>query len=137
MQSNGQLPDNDLAKRYIKTINMLLAKKLKFVTLEGNNHPLKEVNYFKGYFILDNDKKIYFNDLGTGNTQSNYLRSLLRRGYNQPLIVLFDETAMMANHSLHEVYKEMKKLYNNGSLLAGIVIKAGEKDSVKDICKIV
>ena len=137
MQSNGKLPDDDLAKRYIKTINMLLAKKLNFVTLEGNNHPLKEVNYFKGYFILEDGKIIHFDDLGTGNTQSNYLRSLLRRKYSQPLIVLFDETAMMARSSLHEVYKEMKRLYNNGSLLAGIVIKAGEKDSVKDLCKIV
>ena len=133
MKTNDDLPNDNFTKKYIDMVNEFLAEKMQFVMHEGKKHSLKTVNYQEDYFITTDDIKLHFDDFGTGHSQVNYLKSLLERNYNNPMIVLLDETGNMSEKTIKVLYTVLKKLYNDGKILAGFLVKPGLKPIVKSI----
>ena len=108
--------------------NINLAEALKLISLVTDSTPYQE-----DYFITTDDIKLHFDDFGTGHSQVNYLKSLLERNYNNPMIVLLDETGNMSEKTIKVLYTVLKKLYNDGKILAGFLVKPGLKPIVKSI----
>ena len=68
---------------------------------------------------------------------ANYLVGMLKKTYNNPLVVLFDETAQMDDQSLDSVYKELISLYESKKLLCAVVVRPqNKKSSNRDILKL-
>ena len=80
-------------------------------------------------FYTAGNRKIHFNDLGSGQGAANYLVGMLKKQYSNPIVVLFDETAHMDRNSLKIVYNQLKKLYDSKKLLCAIVVKPTDGDS--------
>jgi DNA repair protein SbcC/Rad50 len=77
---------------------------------------------------------IHLSDMGTGQSQSAYLRGLLNTpNDNRKIIALFDEIAMMDSASLEPVFNKLRELYKEGRLLLCIVVQKADDINVKDL----
>jgi len=133
MKSNETIPNDEFSKSYVSMINELLAEKMQFVLHEGKKHPLKVLNYQDSYFITADDTTLRFEDFGTGHSQVNFLKGLLSTTYNNPMIVLLDETGNMSSKTIETLYEVLRKLYESGKILVGILVKPGDTPLVKEI----
>jgi sorbitol-specific phosphotransferase system component IIA len=64
--------------------------------------------------------------MGTGQSQSAYLNSILNSVNNKKLLVLFDEISMMDKKSISLIFEKMKDLYEKEKLLLGFVVKSND-----------
>jgi len=126
---------NDESSEYFKMTEKYLAEKIGTLIHDGQ-HTLDRVDYINKIFYTSEGNPIYFDDLGAGQSMANYLVGMLKKNYNNPLVVLFDETAQMDRHSLDIVYKELVKLYEEKKLLCAVVVRPNdEKNIVRDLLK--
>ena len=92
----------------------------------AKKYDVDKVDLIKKIFYTTDGRQIHFSDMGTGQSQSAYLLSQLNSaaGDNRPMVVLFDEIAMMDKNSLKPIYEKLHQLYDEGKLLAGITVMA-------------
>ena len=89
---------------------------------------VKSINLLKKTIFTEEGTRIKFSDMGTGQSQSAYLKSLLSTSENKTIIALFDEIASMDSKSLEPIYAKMNALYKKGNLLAGIVVQRADDE---------
>jgi exonuclease SbcC len=129
-------PKKDLIdKKYSLEISKYLAKRIGTFHHIDTEYTANNVDLISREIITIEGQIIRFNDMGSGQSQSAYLKGLLNtEDDKRKIIALFDEVAMMDNCSLEPIYKKFKELYEEGRLLVGIVVQ--KADNVNVISKI-
>jgi exonuclease SbcC len=87
------------------------------------------VDLITGKIISEDNEMIYLNDMGTGQTQSAYISSLLNVDAtdSRKIVAMFDEIAMMDDTSLEPILARMKQLYEEKRLILGILVQRSNK----------
>ena len=114
-------------ERYYNSIFTYLAKKLKKLRHVDKEYDLKSVDLIDRVFISTKNDIIPFSRISTGQSQTTYLQTKLNLADDRVIIAMFDEVAMMDITSLKPIYSKFNELYNNGNLLAGIVVQKNDK----------
>ena len=121
-------------EKYNKAIFNYLGKVIGKVFHIEKEYNVKSINLLKGIIYTEEGSQIKFIDMGTGQSQSAYLKSLLSTSEDKIIIALFDEISSMDRKSLEPIYDKMKELYKRGKLLAGIVVqRADHKVTIKNL----
>lgn len=125
---------SDEQKKYNEIVFNFLGRKIgKFRHIDKEYEAIK-VDLLEGIIYTKENKIIHLTDMGTGQSQSAYLKGLLNTTDKRMIIAMFDEVAMMDDKSLKPIYDKFKELYDNGKLLVGIVVQKG--NSVKILSKV-
>ncbi len=114
---------NENKRKYYDEVSKYLAHRLGSFRHIDKIYKAKIVDLISGAIVADNDEVILLTDMGTGQTQSAYILSMLNiNSKNDPrkIIALFDEIAMMDDNSLEPICSRMKELYEENRLLLGI-----------------
>ncbi len=129
--------DKDLPKnitkeqeKYNDVVFQFLAKKIGRFIHGNKDFRAVKVDLVDRIIYTEDKKKIHLEDMGTGQSQSAYLKGLLNTSDKRKIIAMFDEVAMMDTKSLEPIYKGFKELYEEGKLLVGIVVQRGEEVNV-------
>ena len=117
-------------QRYNNAVFKFLAKRLDVFWHIDKKVTAKYVNLIEGVISTNEGKTIYLADMGTGQSQSAYLKSLLNTTDDRRIIALFDEVAMMDSKSLEPIFDQFNRLYADEHLLMGLVVQKGEKIKV-------
>lgn len=120
-------------KAYFAAVAVYLGQKVGSIRHVDKEYTVDKVDLIDRRISTRSGKTIMLTDLGTGQSQSAYLRGLLGSSDTRKVIALIDEVAMMDSLSMKPIYEILKKKYEEGSLLAGIVVQKGECLTVKAI----
>jgi len=125
--------ENEDELHYANFLGNLLASKidtLKYVDME---HEVKNVDLQSGVITTEEDKKIMFEDLGTGHSQAAFFQAKLAMKDNRKIIALFDEVAMMDENTLEPIKQKLVKLYNNEKLFMAIIVQKSNTVDVESL----
>ena len=127
--------EKDLWKqRYYDEVSKYLAFRVGNFRHIDKIYRAKVVDLIAGKILTDDETIIYIADMGTGQSQSAYLLSLLNtKNDDRKIIALFDEIAMMDETSLQPIYDKLKELEKDDKLLLGILVEKSNQISVKPI----
>lgn len=114
-------------KKYNKAIFNYLGRLLDKVTHENKNYIVESIDLIKNIIYTKEGTEIWLSDMGTGQSQSAYLKSLLSKSDDKMIIALFDEISSMDKKSLKPIKEKMKELYEEGRLLAGILVQKSDE----------
>jgi exonuclease SbcC len=134
---SGTLSEKKLTKpqtKYYQQLSQYLARRLGKVRHIDREHSVKAVDLIRKEIRTENDKIIPFIRMGTGQSQSTYITSLLSTPDKRKIIALFDEVAMMDDTSLGAVFDKLKELYDSDRLLCGVVVQ--KANSIKVTSKV-
>ncbi|MHA1756011.1 MAG: AAA family ATPase [Promethearchaeota archaeon] len=125
-----KLPDskNKTNQEFNRALFKLLAKKVDILYHIDKLYHAKEINIIQGIIETKEGDTIRLIHMGTGQTQSAYLNSILNSVKNKKMIILFDEVSMMDKRSISLIFKKMKELYDEGKLLLGLVVKPNDDE---------
>lgn len=121
---------NEDQKKYFREVAKYLGKKVGFIRHIDKEYRVKAIDLIKELITTEEGKIIRLTDMGTGQSQSAYLKGLLNVADNRKIIALFDEVAMMDSQSLKPIFNRFRKLHNKGILLQGIVVQMADKINV-------
>ena len=136
---NKELKVEDLAKNkerseYYNEISKYLAQRIGVFRHIDCTYKAKTVNLISGIIATEDNTTIHIADMGTGQSQSAYLLSLLNaKNDNRKIIALFDEIAMMDESSLEPICQRLRELYNANRLLLGIMVQRGNQLSIRSL----
>lgn len=127
--------DKDLAKRkHYEEISRYLAHRIGVFPHIDRKYKATTVDLVSGIITTEDGTIIRVKDIGTGQSQSAYIMSLLNvPDDGRKIIALFDEIAMMDEKSLEPVCQRMKQLYEDKRLLVGIVVQKSEQFRLKEL----
>jgi exonuclease SbcC len=121
-------------RRYYEEVSKYLANRIGFFRHIDTIYKAKIVDLISGIIITDDNVTIHIADMGTGQSQSAYIMSLLNaKNDNRRIIALFDEIAMMDERSLEPIYEKMQELYRKKRLVVGIMVQKGNKVNIKSL----
>jgi len=128
------LKNNDNSRKYFDEVSKYLAHRIGNFRHIDRTYKAKTVNLILKTIITEDGSTIYLSDMGTGQSQSAFLLSLLNiKNDNRKIIALFDEIAMMDDISLKPVYEKMKELYYEKRLLLGVLVQKGNEINIKSL----
>lgn len=131
MQGKPQrLVDKDIDK-YYKNLSIYLGKRMGKIRHIDGEYTVKEVDLANRLISTNEGKKIRFDDMGTGQSQAAYLKSILNTNDDRKMIVLIDEVAMIDNTTLKSIVDLMRNLYQEGKMIIGIVVQIAQEGGVK------
>ncbi|MFX0209341.1 MAG: AAA family ATPase [Candidatus Hodarchaeota archaeon] len=120
--------------RYYDEVSKYLAHRIGYFRHIDRTYRAKVVDLISGKIETDSEEVIYISDMGTGQTQSAYILSLLNiKNDDRMIIALFDEIAMMDDASLEPIYVKMRELYKSNQLLLGILVQKSNELTVKEL----
>ncbi|KKM03326.1 hypothetical protein LCGC14_1775570, partial [marine sediment metagenome] len=97
-------------------------------------YKLESIDLLEGIINTTDKKQIRLSDMGTGQSQSAYLKSLLTSSEDKVIIALFDEISSMDSNSLKPIYEKMRELYSDDRLFAGILVQRKDNEvSIKNL----
>lgn len=121
-------------KRYFDSVSTYLATKVGELRHIDKSYQVTKIDLIGGKVYTESGKTIFLTDFGTGQSQSAYLKGLLKTTDNRKIIALIDEVAMMDTSSMQPIYDLLIEQYKKEQLLASVIIQKGEKLKVKPIC---
>ena len=120
-------------QRYQQELGKLLGIKIGNIRHITEIYKVNRIDVFEKMIYTTTGVEIKFTDLGTGQGQAAYLEALLGMQSDKKVIALFDEVAMMDEISLQPIKQKLKAMYENGKLLAAIIVQKDEKISIESI----
>lgn len=105
-----------------------LGKRIGSITHRDATYPVSTVNTIDNIITTNTGKIIRINDMGTGQTQVAYLKSLLGNDDGRKVIALFDEVSTMDRNTLDALFDYFIKMQKEGSLLMGMTVQPSEMD---------
>jgi len=130
---NKKTPRANIQINYNKTIFKYLGEIIGTVPHIDKKYKVESIDLINGIIFTKDKTQIRLSDMGTGQSQSAYLKSLLTKSENKIIIALFDEISSMDSESLKPIYEKMNELYKDGRLLAGIAVQRADEIQVKDL----
>ena len=132
--NKDEIERDNAKKKYYFEVSKYLAFRVGLFRHIDKIYRAKIVDLVSGKIITEDNTVIYIADMGTGQSQSAYLLSLLNvRNDNRKIIALFDEIAMMDESSLHPICEKLKALQKDDKLLLGILVQKGNQLKVESI----
>jgi len=130
---NGKLPrgDENDVKNYLEKLSTYLGRRMATMRFINEVYRVKKVDLVNRVVLTEEGKRISFDDMGTGQSQSAYLSSILNVNDRRKMIVLLDEVAMMDKTSLKPVFDMMRSLYRQGKLVMGLVVQIEPEGGVE------
>ena len=127
--------ERDLSKKkHYAEISHYLAHRIGTFPHMDKKYKAIDVDLISGIITTDEGTIIHVNDIGTGQSQSAYLMSLLNVADDgRKIIALFDEIAMMDDKSLEPVCNKIVELYQSNRLLVGILVQKGEQFRIREL----
>ena len=126
-----EIEKSEEKKRYYYEVSKYLGFRVGLFRHIDTIYRARIVDLVTGKIITEDKTIIYIADMGTGQSQSAYLLSLLNvKNDNRKIIALFDEIAMMDENSLEPICSKLKELYKNNKLILGILVQKGNALSV-------
>ena len=120
--------------QYYEQVSKYLAHRIGYFRHIDKTYRAKVVDLISGKIMTENEEVIYISDMGTGQSQSAYILSLLNvKTDNRKIIALFDEIAMMDDASLEPIYSKLRELYKSNMLLLGILVQKSNELTVKEL----
>jgi exonuclease SbcC len=125
--------EKDLSKKkHYAEISHYLAHRIGVFPHMDRKYKAIDVDLISGIIATEDGSIIHVNDIGTGQSQSAYLMSLLNVADDgRKIIALFDEIAMMDDNSLQPVCNKLVELYKSNRLLVGILVQKSEEFKMK------
>lgn len=121
-------------KRYYDEVAKYLANKIGVFTHIGDTHTAKIADLISGVIITTDNRTIHLLDMGMGQSQSTYLKSLLNvENDNRKIIALFDEIASMDTNSLKPIFSKLCELYEQKRLLLAVLVQRSDELKVKKL----
>lgn len=117
--------------KYNKAVFKYLGKRIEFYRHIDKYFEIDSVDLIDESLVTKEGKKIYFSEMGTGQSQSAYLTGKLNTSDNRPIIAFFDEVAMMDEKSLEPIFKKCKEMHNKGLLLLAIVVQKAKETKIE------
>jgi exonuclease SbcC len=116
-------------KKYYFEVSKYLGHRLGSFRHIDKTYKAAMVDLITGKIISEDNETIYLNDMGTGQTQSAYISSLLNVDAtdSRKIVAMFDEIAMMDDTSLEPILTRMKQLYEEKRLILGILVQRSNK----------
>ena len=118
------VPENESNKLFLKHVWRYLGSRLETVQHVRNEYKVDLIN-MNERVIVSGDVQIRFKDMGTGESQLAYLKSLLNSNDERITIALFDEIDHMDSTIIGEIQSKLSQLYAEGKLLMGIMAAPG------------
>ena len=132
VQEDHKLKKHEL--KYYDEVSKYLAQRIGYFRHIDKVYRAKVVDLVSGKILTDSEEIIYLADMGTGQSQSAYILSLLNiKNDSRKIIALFDEIAMMDDESLKPIYKRLRELYESNQLLLGILVQRSNNLTVKEL----
>ncbi|MFC1874092.1 hypothetical protein ACFLYX_02185 [Chloroflexota bacterium] len=119
--------------QYYEHVFIHLGKRLDTIRHIDAEYKVDKIDLIDSEIITKDGKVIKISDMGTGQSQSAYLKGLLSLNDGRKLIALFDEVAMMDQESLKPIYTLLKGLYDANKLLLGVIVQKAEMMKVMPI----
>lgn len=127
-----EVEKNLAKKKYYEEISRYLAYRIGVFPHMDKKYRAATVDLISGIIVTDDGTIIRVKDIGTGQSQSAYLMSLLNVANDgRKIIALFDEIAMMDDKSLEPVCSRMIQLFESKRLLVGILVQKSEQFKLK------
>ncbi len=118
---------------YYDAVAVYLGRRVGSIRHVDKDYSVNKIDLVERKILTCSDKVILLTDLGTGQSQSAYLKGLLSSKDNRKVIALIDEVAMMDSQSMKPIFDMLRKGYKDGSLLAAVVVQKGEQLSAHPI----
>lgn len=115
---------------YYDAIFKYLGKRLASIKHIDGLYEVDKVDLIDKVVLTASGKRIKFLDMGTGQSQSAYILSLLKNSDNRKIIALFDEIAMMDSSSLEPIISEIRSLKDKGKLLSALLVQKTDFNNV-------
>ena len=104
----------------------------------GEEIAVKKVNLFKQTIESHEGGIYYLSQMGTGQTQAAYLKSLLSTDDDRTIIAMFDEVGLMDETTLSVIKNKIRELYESNRLLLGLIVqKKDEGSEIIDLEKVI
>ena len=127
-----EVEKDPVKKKYYEEIARYLANRIGVFPHIDKKYRAKTVDLISGIIVTEDDTVIHVKDIGTGQSQSAYIMSLLNvPDDRRKIIALFDEIAMMDDKSLEPIRQKMRQLYESKRLLIGILVQKSEEFGLK------
>lgn len=123
----------NLDQEFLLILSEYLAQKIITIRHIDKTYKLRNIDLLNKKVVTQSNKVIRFDDLGTGQSQSAYIDSLLSIRDDRKIIALFDEVGMMDNRSLHPINEKISKLYKKNKLLIGVIVQRGNDVKIRSI----
>lgn len=130
---NKKTPRENIQIEYNKTIFKYLGEIIGTIPHIDKKYKVESIDLINGIIFTKDKTQIRLSDMGTGQSQSAYLKSLLTKSENKIIIALFDEISSMDSESLKPIYEKMNELFKDGRLLTGIAVQRADEIQVKDL----
>jgi exonuclease SbcC len=128
----NEVEEDPSKKNHYEEISRYLAHRIGVFPHIDRKYKATTVDLVSGIIRTDDGSVIRVKDIGTGQSQSAYIMSLLNvPDDGRKIIALFDEIAMMDNRSLEPVREKMRQLYDSKRLLVGILVQKTEHFALK------
>lgn len=120
--------------KYYNEVSKYLAHRIGSFRHIDKVYKARIVDLISGIIITDDGTTIHITDMGTGQSQSAYILSLLNvKNDKRKIIALFDEIAMMDDTSLEPIISKMQELYKKNRLLLGILVQMSNELKVRTL----
>lgn len=119
--------DNEL---FLDSVWTYLGKKLGTIQHIGKLYDVDKID-MNSREIISGDIHINFRDMGTGESQMAYLIGLLNSDDPRTVIALFDEVDHMDPNVISKIQDRMKKMYDSGKLIIGLMAAPGDNVEVE------
>jgi exonuclease SbcC len=122
--------------RYYGEVSKYLAHRMGVFRHINKMYKAKVVDLISEIIITDDAETIHMIDMGTGQTQSAYILSVLNiDAKNDPrkIIALFDEIAMMDDKSLEPICAKLRELKKQNRLLLGILVQKRNELKIRNL----
>ncbi len=126
-------PKNNDENKFYGLIYAYLANKMGEFYHIDKSYKAKAIDFIDGIIYTDEGESIHFNDMGSGQSQAAYLRTVINSFDERKVIALIDEIEMMDNKSFGIVKDVLCDLKNQNKLVASIIVKKSEIFNVSNI----
>jgi DNA repair protein SbcC/Rad50 len=127
-----ELEKDPSRKKHYSEISHYLAHRIGIFPHMDRKYQAADVDLISGIIATSDGTIVHVNDIGTGQSQSAYLMSLLNVADDgRKIIALFDEIAMMDDSSLQPICNKLVELYRSNRLLVGILVQKSEEFKMK------
>lgn len=124
-------------RKYYDSVALYLGRQVGFIRHGDEELEVAKIDLITNRIHTVSKKNIKLTVLGTGHGQGAYLGALLNSiDVKKKAIVLMDEIAMMDNETMRPIYEKLIKLYENGTLLTGIVVQRAQITKVTPISEL-
>ena len=129
--SNRDYGKYDKEDLFFESVWEYFGKRLGHVYHLRKKYEVKTINLIEGVIVSVDGVVIRMDDMGTGQTQLQYLLSRLSSDDEKMIIALFDEVSTMTDSTMQLLINRFEELQKEGKLIIGMAVKPGNEEKTE------